>query len=173
MKCSPQKLQEALSGIYGGFVSVLATLRFQFARTITLGSTIGDVIGPPAIKYGHPIIAAVVPADYHQWIDITLTYIARSIGVSIAFTLSRVVYAVHSAMRGSQIFCESFARWTAKRGYTALSNGYWDEVLMIVCSVFGFYIQIKHWFTLPWLLYIPLFPVVLTERILTYVVGLS
>jgi len=171
--CSPQKLQEALSGIYAGLVSVLATLRLQFARTITLGSTIGEVIASPAIKYGHPIIAAMVPSDYHKWIDVILTYIARSIGVSIAWTLSRIVATVHSAMRGSQVFCESFARWTGKRGYMLLSNGYWDEVFICVCAVLGFYIQIKSWFSLPWILYLPLFPVVITERILTYLVGLS
>jgi len=173
MNCSPQKLQEALSGIYTGLVSVLATLRLQFARTITLGSTIGEVIAPPAIKYGHPIIAAVIPADYHKWIDVVLTYIARSIGVSIAWTLNRIVATVHSAMRGSQIFCEAFARWTAKRGFTMLSRGYWDEIFVAACAVLGFYVQIKSWFSLPWLLYLPLFPVVFMERILQYLIGLS
>jgi len=173
ISCSPTKLQEALSGIYTGLVGVLATLRLQFARTITLGSTIGEVIAPPAIKFLHPIIAAIIPKDYHKWIDVILSYAARSIGVTIAWTLHRIVSTVHSAMRGSQAFCAAFARWTEKRGWTMLANGYWDEVFVAICAVLGFYVQIRSWFTLPWLLYIPLFPIVFTERVLTYLVGLS
>jgi len=170
---SPANFQDALSGIYTGLVSVFATLRLQFARTITLGSTIGEMISPHAIKFLHPILGAIIPVDYHKWIDVVITYAARSVGVTIAWSLNRIVATVHSAMRGAQIFCDAFARYTAKRGYLHLSTGYWDEVFVGVCALFGFYFQIKSWFNLPWILYIPLFPFVVFERLLTYIVGLS
>jgi len=171
--CDPKKLTDALNGIYTGTVSVLATLRLEFARTITLGSIIGDVLSKPAIKLLHPIAAAVVPLDYHKWIDVVIAYICKSIGVSIAWTLKRIVATIHSAMRGAEIFCNAFARWTARHGWTALSTGYWDEAFAGICAVFGFYFQLSSWFTLPWFLYIPLFPVVVFERVLTYVVAFS
>jgi hypothetical protein len=40
----PAQLQEALGGLYMGFLAVVAALRLQFARAIALGASIGDII---------------------------------------------------------------------------------------------------------------------------------
>jgi len=152
---------------------VIATLRLQFARTLSLGANIGNILTKPAVKYGHPIFAAIIPVDYHQWIDVVISYACKTVGVSIAFTLQRIVSTVHSALRGAQLFCDSFAKLAAKHGYDHFASGYWDEVAMAICGLFGFYFQLSSWFSLPWPLYIALFPLVVFEKILTYFLALS
>jgi len=171
--CDPTKISEATGGLYVGLVGVLATLKLQFARTITLGATIGEIISKPAIKFGHPILCAVVPVDYQRWIDVIIMYICKSIGVSIAWNLQRIISSVHSAMRGAQMFTEAFAEFTAAFGYMALSRGYWDEAFAVVCALGGFYLQINSWFSLPWILWFPLLPLVILEKVLMYTVALS
>jgi len=38
----PEPLMDALSSLYAGFIAVVATLRLQFAKAVTLGASIGD-----------------------------------------------------------------------------------------------------------------------------------
>jgi len=168
---NPDTFSKALTGIYAGVVAVVATLRVQFARIITLGTTIGDVISKPAIKFIHPLAAQMLPQETHKWIDITIGYICKSIGVSIAWSAQRVVSALHSAMRGSSMFSTGLTSWCTKRGLAKLTDGYWDEILTTVFAILGFYLQLSSWFTFPWLLYFPLFPLIFLERILTVLVA--
>ena len=39
----PDKCQSAVNSLLAGFLAVLASLKLQFARAITLGATLGDI----------------------------------------------------------------------------------------------------------------------------------
>eukprot|EP00808_Paulinella_micropora_P025833 g439.t1 len=171
--CDPTSVSTALNGLYASSISVMAALRSKFARVVTLGATIGEALDPHAVKYLHPTLQAMVPKEHHKWIDFFIGYACRSIGVTIAWAFQRVISAVHSSLRGAFIFTEAFAEFTAKKGYPVLAEGYWDEGFAAVCALSGLSMQLSNWFSLPWLLYLPLFPLVLLEKFLAYLVGMG
>lgn len=40
----PEPLMDACGALWQGFLAVVATLRLEFARAVTLGASIGDVL---------------------------------------------------------------------------------------------------------------------------------
>jgi len=64
--CNPHEVSLALSGLWTGFIGVVATLRIQFAQTITMGASLADIFNEYLTKYLLPILRAVVPAEYHK-----------------------------------------------------------------------------------------------------------
>lgn len=159
----PVIMSQALTSIYTGFVGVVATLKIQFAKTITLGATIGECIHGPIDSILEPILYKVVPADYHKWVEVGGDYVCRSVGCSIAWFFQRIISALHAAIRGSYMFTEAFADFTKFHGYTTLSEGFWDEIFAIICSLFGLYLQITSMFMMPWILTFLLMPIVTLE----------
>lgn len=166
--CDPVQVSDALSGIYTGFLGVVATLQIQFARTLALGVSIGEAVHKPIHHVFRPILEALIHRDYHPWIDVIIRYSCKLFGVWLAMLLHRVLAAFHSAVRGAQIFTEAFAVYTAKRGYMDLSAGYWDEIFAGIVAFFGLTMQLKTGFSLPWILAIPLFPLLFVEKMLTF-----
>lgn len=164
--CNPLVLTSALSGIYSGFVAVLATLQMQFARTLSLGVAIGEVLSQKGYKFLYPLGLKIVPDGYHKWIPVVINYFFKLVGVTIAMFLQRILAAFHSAVRGAQIFTQAFAVYTAQLGYHKLSEGYWDEAFAVLCAMFGLYLQISTGFEMPWFLSVFLFPFLFVERIL-------
>eukprot|EP00457_Paulinella_chromatophora_P006523 gb/GEZN01006541.1/.p1 GENE.gb/GEZN01006541.1/~~gb/GEZN01006541.1/.p1 ORF type:complete len:341 (+),score=36.66 gb/GEZN01006541.1/:161-1183(+) len=173
VSCDPKEVTVALNGLYASSICVLATLRSKFARVVTLGATIGEVLTPFIVKLLHAPLTAVFPKEYHKWIDVVLGYLCRMVGVSVAWIFQRMVSAVHSSMRGAKMFTDAFAEFTALKGYKELSVGYVDEAIATVCVLCGLSMQMSSWFSLPWLLWIPLLPVVILETFLAYLVGMA
>jgi len=159
----PIVMSQCLQSIYSGSIGVLATLKIQFAKTITLGATIGECIEKPVCGILGPILRRIVPTEYHKWVQVGMEYICKSIGCSIAWLLQRIISAVHAAIRGSYMFTHAFAKWTSAHGYKGLSEGYYDEVFAALCSIMGLYIQISSMFSLPWILSFILFPLICLE----------
>jgi len=169
--CNPAQLQEALAGIYTGFIAVLATLRAQFARTIALGNSIADVVHSHLNKYVEPTLKRIVPAEYHQWIPVFVSYTFRTAGLSLAYFVTRVLFAVQSALKGAQLVLNAWAAYCKEMGKEELSSGIWDDVAVVVLSVAGMYVQLFYGFGLPSLLGLLLFPAVWAETILQWMVA--
>lgn len=167
---NPVDLSSAVSGLYCGFVAVLATLKMKLARTIALGVAIGGVISKPVRSVVRPIAVGAVAPEYHSWIDVAIAYVCKGFGIWIAMLVQRVLAAVHSAMRGAQLFCDAFARYTRKRGHIELAEGYYDEAAVGVVAFAGLYMQITTGFSMPWLLAIPLAPFLAVEAMLASMV---
>jgi len=166
----PEAMGNALNGIYAGALAVAATLRVEFARTLALGVAIGDVLSVPGLKLLVPAFNIVVPKDYQKWVPVILRYVFKSIGVSIALTIERYLCAVHSAIRGSQLFITSLNVWMTRRNYNYINNTaslFAEEAVMCVVAVLGVWIQIQFTFGLPFPLNILLFPFTLFETFLS------
>jgi len=166
----PEAMGNALNGIYAGMLAVAATLRVEFARTLALGVAIGDVLSVPGLKLLVPAFNIVVPKDYQKWVPVILRYVFKSIGVSIALTIERYLCAVHSAIRGSQLFITSLNVWMTRRNYNTFNNTaslFAEEAVMCVVAVLGVMIQIQFTFGLPFPLNILLFPITLMETFLS------
>lgn len=172
-KCNPEKVMGALSGLYMGLMAIMATLRLQFAQAVTLGAVIGDMFFKTADKYVTPLMHQFVPSDYHRWIPLVIKYTCRSIAISIAWFIQRVISAFYSAMRGGNLFAKGVFKFASRKGYTAPfdESSIVMSVVGIAMAIPGFYWQISSGFSMPFPLNILLLPVSTVEWWLTWMVN--
>mmetsp|Transcript_5037 Transcript_5037/g.10927 ORF Transcript_5037/g.10927 Transcript_5037/m.10927 type:complete len:344 (-) Transcript_5037:655-1686(-) len=168
----PAKVQDALQGLTAGITAVVATLRLQFAQTITLGTSLGDIFTNVADKALSPLLLKVVPREYHKWIPLCISYACRSFAISIAWWCQRVISAMHSATRGAQqlllgIF-HVLERNRVKVPYNVSPNHPLFGGVVFVLAVFGFYSQLARAFGFPFPLNIILIPLRFIEVVLAW-----
>lgn len=73
----PEKLSNALEGLTMATVAILATLRIKFAKAITLGRAIGQVMEDILSPFTTKMLEVGLPDNYEKWIPvrhITQTY---------------------------------------------------------------------------------------------------
>jgi len=92
--CDPNKVNDAIGGISQGFVGVVATLKFKYARTVALGVSIGNQLRKPAGMYITPHLALLVPEEHRKWIPLVIEWACKSIAISIAWTIQAIISTV-------------------------------------------------------------------------------
>jgi len=169
----PTVFQNALSGVYTGWIGVMASLKLQFAKTIALGAAIGKMIQRPAEMFLTPVLSRVMPKDYHPWIEVIIGTLCKSIAVSIAWTIQRIISAFHSAIRGGLMFSRGIMRYLNAKKYISFDedDSYLDEAVGWVAAGFGFMFQLKLRFTVPWIISILLWPFTLAEWYITWTIS--
>jgi len=170
---APKTLNDAIAGIYTGWVGVVATLKLQFAKVIALGASIGQLIKKPAEVVLVPILSRVMPEDYHPWIEVIIGTLCKSVAISFAWMIQRVISAFHSAIRGGLMFSRGILRWANKEGYIKLheDESMLDEYAGWAMAALGFYTQFRLRFTLPWILSIILWPYTVAEWYIVWTIS--
>merc|ERR1712216_109775 len=130
---------------------VLVVLKVQFAKTIALGAAIGNFINKPISAVATPILVHTVPKDYHKWIPTVIGYTCKSIAISIAWYVQRIISAFHSAIRGGLMFSRGILAYLNKRGIITFDEdeSYLDEILGWSLAALGFYFQFRLNFSVP------------------------
>eukprot|EP01067_Filipodium_phascolosomae_P005955 Filipodium_phascolosomae@DN409_c0_g1_i1.p1 len=111
------KVSSVVVGVMQGFMSVIATLQLQFAKAVTLGSSMADNLRKPLLYYVRPFFVELVPTEYDQWVDPLAMAIIKLAAVSIAWCLSRALSAVHSALRGGMMAANNLITVLHRRTY--------------------------------------------------------
>jgi len=167
----PEKINNALSGLYMSWISVIAALKVKFARTITLAMSVADVIKKPCSMYLTPALLVVVPAEFQRWIPVAVGWFCTSVGITVAWYIQRVMSAVVSSVRGGLQCSRALMRFAAQHGIsgggavkadhteTAL-----DEVLGWTLAALGFYFQYSLGFQVPFPFNVLLWPFAFLER---------
>ena len=96
----PDRFTGAIEALYGGFLAVIATLRLQFARAITLGSSLGNIVEKPLNSHVVPLMEQKMPAGYSKWAKTVVHYSVKLAAIWLAFFLQKILYSVHAAVRG-------------------------------------------------------------------------
>mmetsp|Transcript_25148 Transcript_25148/g.54300 ORF Transcript_25148/g.54300 Transcript_25148/m.54300 type:complete len:350 (-) Transcript_25148:232-1281(-) len=169
----PQVLSSTLSNLYSIFMAVLATLQIKFARSISLGASIGNILANTARKFIVPPLKEVVGEEYHNWVPVVTNYICRMIGISIAFAVTRVLSTIHTAIRGARLATDGFTEWCEARGLNYLTDGYVDDAVAFVLAGLGIYGQLFIWSELPILIKLIMFPFSIVESLLSMLVSAS
>lgn len=167
----PEALSQALGGLYAILLAVTATLRVKFARAVSLGIAIGDVLSKSGVKYLVPMLKNAVPEDLQKWIDPAVRYTSRLIGVSIAMSIQRVLSTVHTALRGARLTIDAFTTWCEARNLNWVTDGYLDDIFVYILAVFGIIGQIFVLKSLPLVIQIIAFPATITETVLSFLVA--
>jgi len=171
----PKVVSDALSGIWMGFMAVVAVLRVQFAQTIALGVTISSIFEAVAEKFLRPILEQALPKEYHKWVSVLISYFCKCIGVSIAWTIQRVISSFYSSIRGAQMLILSLIAYLSLLGHTySIEQGsILFTGLVGLVAFLGFFWQVSSAFSLPLPLSILLFPLTLVEWFLTWMVAVE
>ena len=89
------------------WLSVLAVLTIQFARTIALALTISDFVKKMTDRLVLPIVRRATPKDYQKWCPVLIDWFTKGIGVSIAWRIQEVISAFTSACAGGLIMARA------------------------------------------------------------------
>jgi len=170
----PVKVSNALSGLWMGFLSVVAVLRLKFAQAIALGATIGNIFHVYVEGYVSPILHKVIPVSYHKWIPVIISYGCKTIGVSVAWTIQRVISAFYSSIRGAQMFTYGAVNYLARNGYQSIDEK--SPLNMFIIGLIawcGFAWQLQSGFSLGFPLNVILFPLSVLEWLITWMVAVE
>lgn len=165
--CNPEAMTEALSALYTVMLAVVATLRVKFARTVSLGASIGEMLAKPALKFVIPILEDLLPDEFDGWVRPVALYVCRALGVSLAFSLQRVLSTVHTAFRGANMLTEGFTSFAESRRMDYLTDGYADDAFSFAMAFIGIYAQLLVWKELPVVMQLVLFPAFAMENVLS------
>jgi len=169
----PKRVTDALGGIHAGLLAVVATLKLEFAKTITLGHSIATTVEEPVHKYLLPYVIKLVPAEYHKWAKVVISYTIKSIAISIAWSLQRLVSSFHSAIRGGLMCSRNILVYCSKMGYANINHEdtYIDEIVGFALAIAGLFFQLRFGFGLPFPLNILLFPFSIAEYLLIWLIA--
>lgn len=168
----PDEFNRALVGITSGVMAVLATLKVQFARAVTLGAAIGQIMLKPAMRYAAPPLKKLLDEDLHKWIPIVMGYLCTSIAISIAMWIQRFISAFHSAVRGGQMFSRGVLHYLKTHGKISVDHNDTsiDEYAGYVMAGLGLLFQVRCGFSLPFPVNLLLFPFTVFEKVITWAV---
>jgi len=172
----PAKVSASLSGIWMGFLGVVAVLRLKFAQTIALGATIGHIFETVADRLVRPILEQTIPETHHKWIPVIISYGCKSIGVSVAWTIQRVISAFYSSIRGAQMFSLGILMYSSRNGYVNVNVDQGSVLFVGLTAVIawtGFIWQVRSGFTLPFPLNLFLLPLTILEWFITWMVAVE
>lgn len=173
----PKQVSEATTSLWACILSVVATLRIQFAQAITLGCAVGEILHTHLKPKIDPFLETAIPADLKAWAPIVADYLFRLIGIIVAWWLSRLIAAFHAAVRGADMFVMQSVTIMKKKGYLSPDiHADSPQVSLFVglIAFMGFYWQLSNGFGVPFPLNILLFPFTVAEWLLsTFVFLLS
>jgi hypothetical protein len=97
---NPDRCMQAIGALAQAFAGVIATLKVQFAKTVALAVSISDQLRKPAGLLFTPMLASLIPPDYHHWVSPMITIACKIVGMWVAWLLARVMATYHSSMIG-------------------------------------------------------------------------
>mmetsp|Transcript_74202 Transcript_74202/g.172101 ORF Transcript_74202/g.172101 Transcript_74202/m.172101 type:complete len:352 (-) Transcript_74202:141-1196(-) len=170
-----KNLNTAIAHLWTGWVGVLAVLKIQFARTVTLGEVIGEKLYLPTKTYVEPSVLSAAGEEYKQWVPIGLKWFCKAIGVTVAWWVQRVISAFHSAIRGGLMCGKYVVNFLHEKGYIKVTDEqtHLDEAVGWGIAVLGLLFQFAMGFRAPFPLNILLLPVSTLEWLIVWSVSAS
>jgi hypothetical protein len=169
----PPQLDSAIVAISSSALAVMATLKVQFARAITLGASIGEILKKPAHRFGSPGLKKLMPEEYHKWAPLLIDYTVKTVAITIAWTIQKVISAFHSAMRGGHLAGACLLNVLNKKGFIKFNDAESsiDEAIGYVLAALGLMFQLRSGFRLPFPLNLLFFPISVCEYVLVWSVN--
>merc|ERR1719499_1507791 len=107
----PNRLMDCVKGVWMVLVSVMVTLRSQFAQQITIGANVGKVMQDLLETYAEDGLKQLLKSyhpSYGKWSNFIIVCVTRLVCISISLMLTKFVSAYHSALKGGDILSKTF-----------------------------------------------------------------
>lgn len=166
----PQQTSDAVSALWAGFLTIIATIKIKFAQYITLGCAMGDMVRQTLGPKIEPLVNDALPVELKKWAPTIVRQIFATLGVFLALFLQQIVGGFHASCRGAQLATGNLIVLAKKYGYLAPD---FDEgsqsaaAAAMVLAAFGFIWQLRNGFAVPFPLNILFLPATLVEGFLS------
>lgn len=169
----PREIMHATSGLWVGWIGVLAVLKVQFAKTVTLGACIGQVLYRTVSGLVEPTLTAMIPEDKQKWVPVVCECVCKAFAISIAWWVQRVISAFHSAVRGGLMFGRGIVNFLHEKGHIDFDDKATlvDEGVGYTLAAIGFLFQLSSGFSLFFPLNILLLPFRMLEGYIVWCVS--
>eukprot|EP00928_Gymnodinium_smaydae_P082198 TRINITY_DN65592_c0_g1_i1.p1 TRINITY_DN65592_c0_g1~~TRINITY_DN65592_c0_g1_i1.p1 ORF type:complete len:383 (+),score=30.69 TRINITY_DN65592_c0_g1_i1:64-1149(+) len=174
-KCNAERVNEGIGGLMTSWLAIEAVLQTEYAKTITLALSIGDMIRKPLLAIVAPPLLFLTPEVYRQWVPVVLGWVAKASGMWVAWYIQRVLSAVHSGLRGGLLFARSMLSFLHSQGWRLWGLIPADPDCTIIDEIGGWslaaagiYWQFSHNFHAPFPLDILLSPLTIGEYVLEW-----
>jgi len=176
----PQRLQKAIVSLLNVYVAVIATLKYQFAKTVAIALGIADMLSLPITRVVGPVLFAVMGKDLHHWVPTIIDTTVKFIAVFIASYIQAIISAFYSGLRGGQLVAVAIFNIATERGWMEKlpdslvskpfdpDKSYLDECIQYPLAAVGFYVQITRGFTLDFPLNLICLPLTIVEWFLRF-----
>ncbi|KAF4664095.1 hypothetical protein FOL47_005300 [Perkinsus chesapeaki] len=174
MRCvDPNRLLDAITGFWAGLVAVIAALRSQLAACVSVGASIGQKGAEYAKDYLEKPLYEKFP-DYKDWVDAGLRAGCSLIGILVSLFMARIVTAFNCAIKGAQKLAGIAIKKAHEAGYltNVKDNGSKVQALAMGLTAVGLWYQFSSGFSCPTLLKLVLFPLLISENILTLIAAM-
>merc|ERR1712137_807359 len=175
----PMAVQKATMFLFTSWMSVLAVLKFQFAKTITLCLAVSEMLEMPCCRLLGPPLSVMLGPDMTKWAYPSISVTVKIIAVLCAVWVQSFISAFYSGLRGGKMFAEGFVNVLTEYGlmeklpFVHMSNGkfdpdesYFDECIAYPLAAGGFYWQVTNAFALPFPWSLVFFPLTVVEWII-------
>lgn len=169
----PEKFSAAVTDLWTGWIGVLAVLKIQFAKAVTLGQAIGQVLYNTSHPFVEPVLCKMIDEDKQKWVPVIVRWICKAIAITIAWWVQRVISAFHSAIRGGLMFARGLMRLLNDKGVISFKpeESSLDEVAGYSLAAVGFLFQLWSGFGLFFPLNILLLPLRIVEGYIVWSVN--
>lgn len=179
----PHRLQLAIGSLWSAYVSVLATLRLEFARTTALALGLAEMLRLPATRALARPLASAIGADLKHWVGTIIDSSLSLVAVIAAWYLQQFVSAFYSALRGGRLFAHGLFCLLNAKGW--IHNvpfiqkpfdpdaSYLDEVVAYALFAIGFTSQLFYGFGLSFPFNLALLPLTIVEWLLRWQITLQ
>jgi hypothetical protein len=169
----PNHFGEIIGGLQSGLFAVVATLKFQFAKAITLGSVIQQMLKKPVDMFITPLITNQLPDEYKKWGPVGMGWAVKAAAIYVAFFIQRIISAYYSAVRGGLMASRNLLQYCEKMNFVHINadESIVDEVLGYTLAGLGLYWQVSSGFQLYFPLNILMIPATIAEWALMWLVN--
>jgi len=170
-KVDPSEVMTAIGSCWALLLTVLATLRSQFAKSVSLGVNVGEILSKNFSQYIVPAIGKSLPDGQKKWAKWAVEFACKGIGVFMALWLQKMVSAFHSALQGGAIVASSIFVILNEQGLwkheLSLDEPKEEIALQWCIAIYGWYWQVSSGFKIMLLLKPFLAPFLMAESILS------
>lgn len=176
----PDRLMKATQYLFTAWVSVIATLKSQFAKTVAIALGIADQLELPMVQVFGPMLAMLLGKDLTHWVAPIIGTTVKVIAVVVASYIQAVISAFYSGLRGGRLFGEAFMYGVMPYVSPYLpeccnipkdfnpEDSYIDEIVGFPLAAAGFYYQLTNGFALEFPYSIIMFPCTMVEWIIRW-----
>jgi len=179
----PQRFHNAFQYLLSAWFSVLAVLKFQFAKTVAIALGIVDMVCLPITRVIGPFLATMVGDDLKKWVPPMIRVTCQIGAVIVAGFIQKVTCAYYSGLRGATMFAEAFITILGEKGLldklpdSIVSKpfdanlSYLDEIIGYPLAVAGVFWQYTNLFTVPFPWSIAMMPISMCEWYIMFAVN--
>jgi len=151
----PERVVKALQFLFTVQISVVATLKFQFAQAVAMALGVANLIHLPLVRLLGPLLAMAMGKDIQHWIPAIIGTIVKIIAVIIAAKIQKTVCAFYAGLKGANMFAiglisilgekgimDKCPDWLATKPFDA-NLSLLDEIIGYPLGIIGFVWQFK------------------------------